>query len=70
MAAQIREIKISWENDDSFKLETQLDSGGWQTIIEMDENGYFSNLWEEGVAPLCKHYFEDVINDIGAEMKA
>ena len=70
MVQQVREIKISWENDDSFKMETQLDSGGWQTIIEMDENGYFNTLWESGVKPLCKEYFEREINKIGAEMKA
>ena len=70
MAQKIREIKISWENNDSFKLETQLDGGGWQTIIEMDENGYFATLWESGVAPLCKEYFERELDVIGSEMKA
>ena len=70
MAQKIREIKISWENDASFKMETQLDSEGWQTIIEMDENGYFEGLWESGTAPLCKKYFGDMLDGIGAEMKA
>ena len=70
MAQQVRTIRLSWENDDSFKMDTNLDGGDWQTIIEMDENGYFAGLWETGVAPLCKEYFESIINTIGAEMKA
>ena len=70
MAQKVRTIRLAWENDDSFKMDTNLDGGGWQTIIEMDENGYFETLWESGVKPLCKEYFEKEINTIGAEMKA
>ncbi len=70
MAQKVRIIRLSWENDDSFKMETNLDGGDYQTIIEMDENGYFASLWESGVAPLCKEYFESELDTIGAEMKA
>ena len=70
MAAHVRLIKISYENDESFKMETKLDDDSYLTITSMDENGYFEGLWETGVSPLCKKYFEDMLNTIGAEMKA
>ena len=70
MAQKVRTIRLSWENDDSFKMDTNLDGGSWQTIIEMDENGYFAGLWETGVVPLCERYFKDMMDTIGAEMKA
>lgn len=70
MAQKVRTIRLIWENDDSFKMDTNLDGGDWQTIIEMDENGYFDTLWESGVKPLCLEYFNREINVIGSEMKA
>ena len=70
MAAHTRLIKITYENDESFKLETKLDDDSYLTVTSMDENGYFSGLWDSGCAPLCKKYFNDMLDVIGAEMKA
>ena len=70
MAAKVRLIRLTWENDVSFEMETRLDDGAWQTVSQMDENGYFEGLWESGVVPLCNEYFKSMLNTIGAEMKA
>ncbi len=69
MAQKVRMIRLSWENNVSFEMETKLDGGAWQTITQMDENGYFAGLWPSAEA-LCKEYFERELNKIGAEMKA
>lgn len=69
MAQKVRTIKISWENDDSFIMETKLDAGNWEKVIEMDENGHLSSLWNN-VEALCKQYFEAEMSIIGSEMKA
>ena len=70
MAEHIRLIKITYENDVAFEMETKLDGDSYLTVTQMDENGYFSGLWESGTAPLCKKYFGDMLDAIGAEMKA
>jgi len=70
MAEKVRLIRLTWENDASFEMETKLDDGDWGTIAQIDENGYFSNLWEMGVVPLCKEYFNQELSTIGSEMKA
>ena len=70
MAEKVRLIRLTWENDASFEMETKLDDENWLTVTSMDENGYFAGLWETGVAPLCKKYFESMLDVVGAEMKA
>ena len=70
MAAQIRLIRLTWENDVNFKMDTKLDDGEYVTIIEIDENGHLNQLWDAGVATVCKKYFETELDSIGTEMKA
>ena len=70
MAIQkVRLIRLTWKNDDNFKMETNLNDGDWDIVSMMDENSYFASLWPKAAA-LCKEYFEREINVIGAEMKA
>ena len=69
MAQAVRLIKLSWENDDSFKMETNLDGGDWVTVVEMDENNYFSTLWGD-IEEMCNKFFNKTVATIGAEMKA
>jgi hypothetical protein len=70
MAAQIRLIRLSWENGVNFKMDSKLDDGNFVTVIEIDENGHLDTLWDSGVATVCTKYFETELNTIGAEMKA
>ena len=70
MAQKVRTIRLTWENDDSFKMDANLDGGAWEIITENDENGHLATLWDNGIALLCKTYFETELNIIGAEMKA
>ena len=69
MAVKTRTIRIMYENNGTFQMATRLDDGEWYTVTEIDENDYFSDLWESGVKPLCKEYFDNEIDNIGAEMK-
>ena len=69
MAQKIRWIRLTWENDVSFEMDTKLDSGDWGTVTQMDENGYFSSLWDS-TASICKKYFENELDNIGSEMKS
>jgi len=69
MAQAVRLIKLSWENDDSFKMETNLDGGDWVTVVELDENNYFSTLWGD-IEEMCNKFFNKTVAKIGAEMKA
>jgi len=70
MAVQkVRLIRLTWKNDDSFKMETRLGDAAWNTVTQMDENNYFAGLWNNTEA-LCKEYFAREIKVIGAEMKS
>ncbi len=67
--ADVRLIKLTWKNEDEFKMESQLNGGNWLTIIEMSENGHINLMWEHA-GKLCKKYFEIEIDEIGKVMKA
>ena len=69
MTEKVRLIRLTWENDSSFEMETKLDDGSWETVTQMDENDYFKSLWPNAQA-LCEEYFKKEMNKIGAEMKA
>ena len=69
MAADVRLVRLSWENGVQFKLDTKLNDGSYITIMEMDENGDIAQLWEHA-GKLCKKYFETQIDSIGGVMKA
>ena len=69
MAADVRLVRLTWENDVSFKVDTKLNDAGYVTILEMDENGCVACLWEH-VGKLCKKYFDTQIDEIGKVMKA
>ena len=69
MAQQVRIMKFTWENQDSFKMETNLDGGNFRKVVEMDENGHLATLWPKAEA-LCREYFDQAIAVIGSEMKA
>ena len=69
MAEKVRLIRLTWENDSSFEMETKIDDGSWETVTMMNENDYFADLWAS-TEELCKEYFKREIAIIGAEMKA
>ena len=70
MAVQTRLIRIKWENGGTFLMEVKLNGGDYLTVAEIDENNYFDKIWETGIKPACKQFFNDEIDKIGAEMKA
>ncbi len=66
--ADVRLIKLTWENDEEFKMETQLNGGNWLTVLEMDENGHIHTLWDSA-QKLCSTYFHTTLEEIGKVMK-
>ncbi len=68
MAEQVRLVRLTWENEVGFKMDTKIDAGSYITIIEMDENGNIAQLWPFA-QQLCEKYFEKTITGIGTEMK-
>ncbi len=68
MASKEYVLKLKWENDDSFKLTTQLDGGTTFTVIEMDENATIHLVWPYA-DKICRAYFNKIITEIGTEMK-
>lgn len=65
-----RDIVITWENNGTFRMKVRLDGSAWYTVAEIDENDFFNKIWETGISPACKQFFNDEIDKIGAEMKA
>ena len=70
MAQHIRDIRITYENGGTFGMEVRLDGADWKTVAEIDENNFFEKIWDTGIAPACKRFFEDEIDGIGSLMKA
>lgn len=68
MAADVRLIRLSWENGVQFKMDTKLNDESYVTILEMDENGCLVCVWEHA-GKLCKKYFDMQIDEIGRIMK-
>jgi len=68
MAETILEFKFSYENDATFKLQKQDNGGGWETIIEIDENTHISDVWSY-IKGICTKTFELEIDIIGNIMK-
>jgi len=69
MATQTRLIRLTWENDNQFKMDTKLDDGDWITIVQMDENGHIASLWPSAQT-ICETYVKEQLSLIGSEMKA
>ena len=65
-----RDIVITWENEDNFEMKVRLDGGDWKVVASIDENDFFSKIWDSGISNACKTFFNDEIDKIGAEMKA
>ena len=69
MASTVKEYKFTYENGSEFKLEQNIVSAGYTTIVEMTENGDIGDLLDKGIATSLKHFFEDVIDAMVKEMK-
>ena len=65
---KIQTIKLIWQNNVGFTMETKLDETPWITILDVDENGEIPELWEN-IQKVCEKYFIRKITDIGNEMK-
>ena len=67
MAQKIRTIRLLYENDGTFTLDSRLDSGELQTIITMTENNFLPSVWS-AVDQICKDYFTLKMNDVADAM--
>lgn len=68
MAADVRLIRLTWENGVQFKMDTKLNDESYITILEMDENGHLHALWDNA-HKLCDTFFHNTMEDIGKVMK-
>jgi len=69
MAEQTQLIRLRWENGVNFEMESKHGDASWITVIQMHENGYLTDLWENA-QKVCETFFNRTINDVGNEMKA
>ncbi len=69
MAETVLEYKISYENNECFKVQKQVNDGGWATVIEIDENGHISDTWTHIQATVEKNFQLD-LDAIGVIMKS
>ena len=67
MAETIIDLRISWENNQSFEAQSQEDSGPVLTIAKMDENGHISTLWP-ALTDIMERYIKALMVRIGEEM--
>ena len=62
-------ITFNWENKDSIIMKANLNDAGTKTILEMEENGCLSKLWD-GVKHTIMTYLEIEVDKMGNDMKA
>ena len=48
-------------------MDSRLDSGELQTIVEMQENNFLPSVWST-VDQICKDYFASKLMDVSDEM--
>ena len=70
MAEQIRLIRLTWENNVSFKCDSKLDDGEWVLVIEIDENNHLKSVWDNEITGIITSYLGNRLSEIGNEMKA
>jgi len=70
MAAQTRLIRLTWENNVSFKAETKLDDGDWILLLEMDENNHLASVWNNEITGVVTKFLDLKMAEIGNDMKA
>lgn len=68
MAESTLVLTYTWENDKTFKL-VATKNGEDTTIVEMDENSYFNDIWKYAKS-ICQDCHEREIDVIGNAMKA
>ncbi len=63
MAVKTYLIRVTFENDNLFKVEQKIDGGNYTDILGLEENGAIHILWP-GVRIACGRYFEHLIDEI------
>ena len=69
MAATEILMKLAWENEVGFTMTAKEGTGAIETVVDIDENGFISDLWPHAQA-ICEDYLKKELNRIGSEMKA
>ncbi len=63
------ELRILWENEDSFEMQAKKEDSEWTSIIRMEENGHIAILWLH-IQKVCLTFFTGELEAIGKEMKS
>ena len=67
MASEL-EIKITWENNNFFKMEKKTDGHGWLTVVSIEENAHISAI-AGSLKALCMADFDTHLEEIMNEMR-
>ncbi|KKL70106.1 hypothetical protein LCGC14_2108210 [marine sediment metagenome] len=62
------EIKITWENNNFFKMEKKVGSEPWLTVVEIEENAHIAAI-AGNLQGLCMADFNAHLDDIMTEMR-
>jgi len=63
------EIKITWNNNEFFKMEKKEDGGSWITVVEIEENAHISAI-VGSLKGLCMADFNAHLDSIMNEMQS
>ena len=67
MAATVIDLRIEWENNNTFHVQSQEDSGPVLTVVKVDENGDVAALWPS-LVDLMERHIKGIMARIGTEM--
>lgn len=67
MAETVIDLKIAWENNQHFHVQSQEDSGPVLTVVKVDENGDIAALWPS-LIDLMERHIKGIMARVGTEM--
>ena len=67
MAGKELEVKITWEDNNFFKMEKKPEGGDWITVVEIEENAHIAAI-AGNLKGLCMADFNAHLDAIMAEM--
>lgn len=68
MAEKELELTLTWENNKLFKAVAKEPGDDPVTVIHVDENGSFADMWYH-ISAAMSSYFSKVLTTIGDDMK-
>ncbi len=67
MAESVLLLRIKWENQSHFEMESKRDDEAYIQTVRMEENGSLSSLWPH-ISNICKDFLVVQLLEIGEVM--